>query len=192
MKASGRAKIKFPCDCISSTAACEEPWAEVAKRGMFKDGTKEEILNCLAKGPMTIAQLARRTRLAQPTVFRHIADLAGHRLVREVNPETKAYVFERYYTPAFLVVSRQDQALLKADEGTLARSFEAAFRRHLPSLQKKFLRSNAAAEGWTFNEFAQVILHAVQREARAALEGDGTLARKFPTGRLDFAFWGME
>ncbi len=192
MKSARSHRIKFPCDCISATNACEEPWARVAKDGMFKDGTKEDLLNILKDEPRTIAQLAKEMDLSQPTIFRHISDLARHRLVREVSPDKKGYEFERYYKPNFPIVSREDQALFAPELESMAEQLAHTLRTHLPRLKKRFTESAAAREGWAFDEMAQYLVHAAQRSARTQLEEEGSLARELHSNGLDFTFWGIE
>lgn len=192
MASSSNARLAFPCDCMSATPRCQEPWARVAKAGMFKGGTKEVLLNILSRQPKTIAQLARQTRFAQPTVFRHIRDLTKHHLVREVQPKSKGYTFERYYKQNFPVLTRPDRALLDEEIARLTHGIATEIRRHLPAMRKLFDSSHAAREGWTFEEIAQYAVHAAQRRARITLEKQGKLAAAFRSAGLDFAFWGTE
>ncbi len=192
MASSRYARLMFPCDCISATPRCQEPWARVAKAGMFKDGTKEVLLNLLSRRPKTIAQLARQTRLAQPTVFRHIRDLTTHHLVREVQPKSKGYTFERYYKQNFPVLTRADRALFEEEIARLTDGIAAQIRRHLPAMRKLFNSSHAVREGWSFEEIAQYAVHAAQRRARIGLEKQRKLAAQFRSAGLDFAFWGTK
>ncbi len=192
MKPPQYARLKFPCDCISSTTACEEPWARVAKEGMFKDGTREEILNRLHEKPRTIAQLAKATKLAQPTIFRHVNDLVKSGLLKEFDPDEKDYVVERYYRPNFPVVSQQDQDLFEADVSPLSNEIANLFAERLPDLKQKFARSESSNDGWSFEEFAHYLVHLIQRDARRLLEEKGLLATTLENSSRDFVFWAKE
>lgn len=184
--------MKFPCDCISSTPACEEPWARVAKEGMFKDGTREEILNLLHEKPRTIAQLAKSTKLAQPTIFRHVGDLVQCGLLKEFDPDERDYVVERYYKPNFPVVTQSDQQLFEKDVARLAEEVADLLSRSLPALREQFESSAASKEHWTFEEFAHYLIHRIQREARQQLEAKGVLATTVSDSKRDFVFWAKE
>jgi len=192
MKSPPESRMKFPCDCISCTPACEEPWARVAKEGMFKDGTKEEILNKIHRQPHTIAQLAKAMKLAQPTVFRHVSELLANGLVREFTPDRRDYVVERYYAPGFPVVTLRDQRRYKEEIGTLAAEMSAALQKRLSRMKTRFQESDASRAGLSFEEFAHFLVHRAQRDARRLLERNGDLARKPADKKPGFIFWGIE
>ncbi len=192
MKTSTEHRMKFPCDCISSTTACEEPWARVAKEGMFKDGTREEILNLLHEKPRTIAQIAKVLKLAQPTIFRHVGDLVKYGLLREFDPDERDYVVERYYKPNFPVISANDQRRYQRAVKSLSAEVAKSIAGALPDLQAQFPGSDAEKEGWTFEEFAQYLVHDVTREARKILEEKGLLASSVESAKRDFVFWARE
>ncbi|HEY0375629.1 MAG TPA: winged helix-turn-helix domain-containing protein [Pyrinomonadaceae bacterium] len=68
--------LRFPCECVSSRrGGYSEPWAAVAKHKLLPDGTKEEILNLVAREPKTISQLAEALGLSAPSVFAHVSDM---------------------------------------------------------------------------------------------------------------------
>lgn len=184
--------IKFPCDCISSTPACEEPWARVAKEGMFKDGTKEEIINRLHREPQTVAQLAKGTGLSQPTILRHVTELAEKGLLQEFDPDEKDYIVERYYKPSFPVVTKNDQELYNAEITALAGAIAGVIAQVSPELTKRYAGSHAESEGTPFAEFAHFIVHRAQREARMLLEERGILASRPSRPAPGFIFWGAE
>src|ERR1051326_2068396 len=76
--------LRFPCECVSSReGGYSDPWAAVTKRKLLPDGTKEEILNLLAREPKTISQLAEALRLSPPSVFAHVNDMIKRELLRE-------------------------------------------------------------------------------------------------------------
>ncbi len=192
MKTQENDRMKFPCDCISSTPACEEPWARVAKEGMFKDGTREEILNLLHEKPRTIAQLAKTTKLAQPTIFRHVSDLVKFGLLKEFDPDEKDYVVERYYKPNFPVITRDDQTLFQGQIAAISVEVADVLEKHLPGLERLFTQSAALTEGWTFKEFAHYLLHCIQRDLRAHLQTRDAIAKTPPGEGRGFIFWAQE
>ena len=181
--------LSFPCDCLSANPRCEESWVRVAKRGMFKDGTKEEILNGLQESPQTIAQYAKNHDLSQPTVHRHMSDLLRHGLIREAETPEKGYAVEKYYEPNFPVITREDQSLFEEGILALARELAQTISRFLPELEVTFNRSNAARKGWGFEEIAQYLVFTAQREARNKLERENILATELKNAGLDFMFW---
>ena len=184
--------LSFPCDCLSADPRCEESWVRVAKRGMFKDGTKEEILNGLQKSPQTIAQYAKNHNLSQPTVHRHLSDLLRHGLIREAETLEKGYAVEKYYEPNFPVIIKEDQALFEEGILALARELAETIIRFLPDLEMTFKRSSAARKGWAFDELAQCLVFKAQREARKKLERENILATELKNAGLDFMFWAAE
>ncbi len=192
MKTQERVRMKFPCDCISSTPSCEEPWARVAKEGMFKDGTREDILNLLNEKSRTIAQLAKATKLAQPTIFRHVSDLVNYGLLKEFDPDEKDYVVERYYKPNFPVISRDDQRLFQDQIAEISSEVSTIFEQHLPELERQFAGTSLSKDGWSFGEIAHYLLHCVQRDVRTRLEDKGIIAKTPPEGQRGFIFWAKE
>lgn len=185
-------QLKFPCDCISSTPTCDEPWARVAKEGMFKDGTKEVLLNKLHQTPQTIAQLSKTTGLAQPTVYRHVNELLQSGLIRRDEVADKSYVVERYYRLNFPVVAKEDSRKFSEEVEVLSANIQQLIRRQLPGLKEKYRDSKAAEEGWTFEEFAQYLVHLACRNARQQLEREGELADQLNSSNLDFLLWATE
>jgi DNA-binding transcriptional ArsR family regulator len=159
---------------------------------MFKDGTKEEILNELHRSPQTIAQYAKNHDLSQPTVHRHMSGLLRHGLIREAETSEKGYVAERYYQPNFPVITKDDQALFEESILALARELAGTITRSLPHLKEAFERSDATRKGWKFEEIAQYLVFTAQREARKKLEAENILATQLKSAGLDFLFWATE
>src|SRR5215216_7945780 len=59
--------LRFPCECVSARrGGYSDPWATITKNKLLLDGTKEEILNLLAREPKTISQLAEALNLSPP------------------------------------------------------------------------------------------------------------------------------
>ena len=80
----GSIGLRFPCECVSSgPGGYSDPWAEITKNKLLPNGTKEEILNLVAREPKTISQLAEALGLSSPSVHTHITDLMKSELLRE-------------------------------------------------------------------------------------------------------------
>src|SRR5437764_15430658 len=107
--------LRFPCECVSSRrGGYSDPWAEVTKRKLLPDGTKEEILNLVAREPKTISQLAEALSLASPSVYAHVNDMMKSDMLRESVEKEKRHPTERYYEPYFPVIRAEDCALVQA------------------------------------------------------------------------------
>src|ERR1044072_8175352 len=96
--------LRFPCECVSSRQGdYSDPWAAITKRKLLPDGTKEEILNLLAREPKTISQLAKELKLKPASVHAHVNDMVKSELLRESVEWEKKHPTERYYEPNFPV-----------------------------------------------------------------------------------------
>lgn len=167
--------LRFPCECVSSRSGYSEPWAAVAQRKLLPDGTKEAILNRVARQPKTIAHLAKELGLSQPSVHGHVGDLVASELLRESPQWKKQYPAERYYEPNFPVVPAEDRAGFEALCQPLAAEVADCFEKALGTLQQRFDETSLAERGWAFADIAQCLYAAVQRGARELLEARGTL-----------------
>src|SRR5215203_5000103 len=57
----------FACECVSARREnYSDPWATIAKNRLIVDGTKERIINLVARKPRTISQLAKELSIAAP------------------------------------------------------------------------------------------------------------------------------
>ena len=76
--------------------------------------TKKIIVIKLYKKPMTVTQLADDLGLSQPAVFEHIRTLLETGLVKETDipQEQRKYKIEKYYIPAFPMISKKDRELM--------------------------------------------------------------------------------
>lgn len=84
--------LRFPCECVSSSpGGYSDPWAEITRNKLLPNGTKEQILNVLAKGPKTITQIAEALGLSGPSIHTHISDLLRSELLREVVDSDKVH-----------------------------------------------------------------------------------------------------
>ena len=168
--------LQFACECVSGRpGGYSDPWAEIAKNRLLPDGTKEEILNHVAREPKTISQLAEALELSSPSVHTHINDMMKSELLRESEEWEKRYPTERYYEPNFPVVRAGEQSEFEKLCDEMAAQVASLFARRQPQLRRAFARTDLAARGWDFADVAQYLYARVQREARSLLEGRGTL-----------------
>src|SRR5829696_10538897 len=101
----GSEGLRFPCECVSSASGgYSEPWAGIAKNRLLMNGTKEQILNLVAREPRTISQLAKELKIAPPSVHTHINEMLASELLRDSEEWEKLHPKERYYEPNFPVV----------------------------------------------------------------------------------------
>ena len=186
--------LMFPCECVSSrVGGYSEPWAGVAKNRLLPDGTKEEILNLVAREPRTISQLAETLGLSAPSVHTHVSDMLQSELLREAVEWEKSHPAERYYETNFPVIREAEAAELCALCQTLAAKVAELFRRHRRQLEHAFRETPLADRGWEFAELAQFIYASVQRGARELLEQDGTLSPpKAHRNGVAWVFWAEE
>src|SRR5678816_4534398 len=97
---NGLRRLRFPCECVSSgPGGYSDPWSEITRNKLLPDGTKEEILNLVAREPKTISQLAEALTLSAPSVHTHINDMMKSQLLRESEAWEKKHPTERYYEP---------------------------------------------------------------------------------------------
>src|ERR671921_1242398 len=97
--------LRFPCECVSARrGGYSEPWAAVARNKLLPNGTKEEILNLVAREPRTISQVAEALGLSAPSVHAHVGDMMRSELLREAVEWEKTHPAERYYEPNFPVI----------------------------------------------------------------------------------------
>ena len=87
-----------------------DPWAAVAQKKLLLDGTKEEILNVVARKPKTVAQMAKELGLSSPTILTHVRALMESELLRESEEMERRYPAERFYEPNFPIVSAEEHA----------------------------------------------------------------------------------
>lgn len=183
--------LRFPCECVSSRpGGYSDPWAAIAKNKLLPDGTKEEILNLVAREPRTISQLAGALGLSAPSVHAHVGDMLRSELLREAAEWEKTHPSERYYEPNFPVIreAEADELCRLCDD--LAAKFAALFRRHQRQMERAYAESPLAERGWDFADVAQYVFAGVQRGARELLERDGTLAPpKTRANGVGWVFW---
>jgi DNA-binding transcriptional ArsR family regulator len=178
---------------VSSRNGRSDPWAAVAKHRLLPDGTKEEILNLVAREPKTISQTAEALGLSAPSVYAHVSDMLKSELLREAVEWEKTHPAERYYEPNFPLLREEEAEELCGLCGELAAKVAALFRRHRRQLEKAFGATSLPERGWDFAEVAQFVYAKVQRGARELLEEDGTLAPpKTHRNGVEWVFWAEE
>ena len=194
MTVSKRKSLRFPCECVSnSPGGYSDPWAEVTKRKLFPNGTKEQIVTLLAEEPKTISQLAQALNLSPPSVFTHVSDMLKSELLRESEEFEKRYPTERYYEPNFPVFKAEDceEFLTVCDE--MSAQLASLFESQRARMEEAFNRTNLPNHGWKFSDITQCVYANMYRTARTLLEQRGLLAsrRKHANG-AEWIFWAEE
>lgn len=190
----GYTGLRFPCECVSASDECySDPWAEIAKRKLLPNGTKEEILNLVADEPKTISQLAEALDLSAPSVHTHISDLIRSELLRESVEWEKKYPAERYYEPNFPVFKAGDCAEFMSLCEEMAEQIAAVFIKKRSKLERAFSGTDIAEHGWDFEDVTQCLFANTQRHARALLEQRGLLKpREQHANGAAWIFWAQE
>lgn len=186
--------LRFPCECVSSrTGGYSEPWAAIARHKLLPDGTKEEILNVLARGPNTITQIAEALGLSAPSVHTHISDMLRSELLREAVQWQKIHPAERYYEPNFPVIRQETAVELCELCDQLGAQVATMIKKNRQKLEKAFRATGLPEKGWSFSEIAQFVFASVQRSARRRLEDEGILRRAKPhQNGVEWVFWAEE
>jgi DNA-binding transcriptional ArsR family regulator len=157
------------------------------------NGTKEEILNILARGPNTITQIAEELGLSAPSIHTHVTDMVRSELLREAVEWEKAHPAERYYEPNFPVIKDDESEELCKLCDTLGDAVAKLFRTHRGKLEKAYRDTPLPDRGWQFANIAQFVFASVQRHARAQLEKEGMLAPAKPhRNGVAWIFWAEE
>jgi len=185
--------LEFACECVSSRAGYSDPWAGVAQNGLLPAGAKEQIINLIAREPMTVAQIAVKLGLSQPSVHAHISEMLESELICEDTDATKQYPAERYYKPAFPVISADDAKIFDAEVSALAGEIARSFESSLKKIEKQFRRTELSSAGWKPKDIAQYLFAKVQRQAREKLEANGMLDEPTAHGNgASWLFWAEE
>jgi len=188
-----REGLRFPCECVSARGGYSDPWAAVAKNKLLPDGTKEEILNLVAREPKTISQLAAALKLSPPSVFAHVNDMMKSELLRESEEWEKKYPTERYYEPNFPVFRAEECAEFEQLCQEMAEQVAALFEKKRPQMERAFARTSFASRGWELSDATQCLYANMQRTARALLEQRGLLRpRQKHRNGAEWVFWAEE
>ena len=186
--------LMFPCECVSAREeAYSDPWANVAKKKLLPNGTKEEIINLVAQEPRTISQLAKELKIAPPSVYAHINEMMNSELIRESKAWEKLHPKERYYEPNFPVVWAEDRKEFQEICQKMSEHFAETFEQARPQFEEAFAKTNLGEQGWEFADLGQYFYACIQRSARKMLEKRGTLqpAEKHKNG-VEWVFWAEE
>ena len=195
MPASNNLKsLCFPCECVSGgPGGYSDPWAEITRNKLLPNGTKEEILNLVAREPKTISQLAESLGLSAPSVHTHINDMMKSELLRESEEWEKKHPTERYYEPNFPVFKSEECDEFRELCNEMAQQVVSLFEKRRSKMEAAFARTPLADQGWEFSDITQCLYANMQRGARAILEERGMLPsrRKHKNG-ASWIFWAQE
>lgn len=186
--------LRFPCECVSSRpGGYSDPWAEITRNKLLPNGTKEEILNLVAREPKTISQLAEALHLSPPSVHTHINDMIKSELLRESEEWEKKYPTERYYEPNFPIFKAEECvefiALCEEMSGELVNLFE----RKRQQMERAFRKTTLSQQGWELSDVSQCLYANMYRGARTSLEERGLLSRrKKHSNGAQWIFWAEE
>ena len=186
--------LRFPCECVSAgPGGYSDPWADVTKKKLLPNGTKEEILNLVAREPRTISQLAEALNLSAPSVHTHINDMMKSELLRESVEWEKKYPAERYYEPNFPVFKAEECEEFRALCEEMAEQVVAVFEKRRSKIERAFSKTRLKDQGWEISDIAQCLYANMQRGARTQLEQRGLLAppEKHKNG-AQWIFWAEE
>src|SRR5437899_1732903 len=191
---SGYKGLRFPCECVSSRpGGYSDPWAEITKNKLLPNGTKEEILNILAREPSTITQIAEVLGLSAPSVHTHVRDMLGSELLREAVEWEKTHPAERYYEPNFPVFKAEECAEFSALCEEMSKDLLMIFEKKREKMERAFRRTGLAKQGWELADVTQCLFTNMYRGARTLLEQRGLLApREKHANGAKWIFWAEE
>jgi DNA-binding transcriptional ArsR family regulator len=186
--------LRFPCECVSADVTeYSDPWADIAKRKLLPNGTKEEILNLVARGPKTISQLAQALNLSAPSIYTHINDMLNSELLRESEEWEKKYPTERYYEPNFPVFRAAECAEFSALCEEMAQLVVTLFERKRAKMERAFAKTDLSEQGWELTDVTQCLYANMQRRARTELEKRGLMVpRQKHANGAKWIFWAEE
>jgi DNA-binding transcriptional ArsR family regulator len=149
----------------------------ISQQRKLNDGTKERILNAIYRQPRTITQLGELLGISAPAVHRHISDMLGDELIREVVPPAaeRSRGSERYYRPNFPVLLAADRTALQPVLEDLAADIAAVFQQRQEALAQAVADTSLPARGEPVELLLHYLYATATRLARARLEADGDL-----------------
>lgn len=191
MTSGANKPLRFPCECVSGlSGGYTDPWAEIAKRKLLPNGTKEQILNLVAREPKTISQLAQALELSVPSVHTHVNDLVKSELLRESAEFEKKHPTERYYEPNFPVFRAEECEEFQELCSEMSQQLVALFERRRAKMEQAFRRTSLADQGWELSDLTQCLYANMYRSARASLEERGLLKpREKHENGAEWLFW---
>ena len=194
MAAGGSKGLRFPCECVSGLAGgYTDPWAEIAKRRLMPNGTKEQIITLLAEEPKTVSQLAQALDLSAPSVHTHVNEMMQSELLRESEEFEKRHPSERYYEPNFPVFKADDCAEFRSLCDEMAQQLVALFERRRSKMERAFRNTALPDQGWKLTDVTQCLYANMYRTARTLLEERGLLGAPLKHGNgAEWIFWAEE
>jgi AraC-like DNA-binding protein len=194
MTGGGRTGLRFPCECVSGLpGGYTDPWAEVTKRKLLPNGTKEQIITLVANEPKTLSQLAQALNLSPPSVHTHINDMLKSELLRESEQYEKRHPTERYYEPNFPVFKVEECAEFHSLCEEMAEQLAGLFERRQAKMEKAFRKTSLPDHGWELTDITHCLYANMYRGARTLLEQRGLLApREKHANGAEWIFWAEE
>lgn len=186
--------LRFPCECVSnSPGGYSDPWADITKRKLLPNGTKEQIVTLVAREPKTISQLAQALNLSPPSVHTHVNDMLNSELLRESVEFEKKHPTERYYEPNFPVFKAEECAEFRTLCEEMAEQLATLFERQKAKMEQAFAKTSLRDQGWDLSDVTQCLYANMYRGARAMLEERGLLApRAKHANGAEWIFWAEE
>lgn len=186
--------LRFPCECVSnSPGGYTDPWADITKKKLLPNGTKEQILTLLANEPKTLSQLAQALNLSAPSVHTHINDMLKSELLRESAEFEKKHPSERYYEPNFPIFRAEECAQFRTLCEEMAEQLATLFERRRAKMERAFQNTSLPEHGWKLSDVTQCLYANMYRGARTLLEERGLLApRAKHANGAEWIFWAEE
>jgi DNA-binding transcriptional ArsR family regulator len=194
MTVGNKKGLRFPCECVSALpGGYTDPWAEVTKRKLLPNGTKEQIITLVANEPRTLTQLAQALSLSAPSVHTHINDMLKSELLRESEEYEKKHPTERYYEPNFPVFKVEECAEFQTLCDEMAQQLASVFARQQAKIEKAFRKTSLPDQGWELSDITHCLYANMYRSARTLLEQQGLLAqREKHANGAEWIFWAEE
>jgi DNA-binding transcriptional ArsR family regulator len=179
--------LRFPCECVSnSPGGYSDPWADITKRKLLPNGTKEQILTLLADEPKTLSQLAQVLNLSAPSVHTHISDMLKSELLRESEEF-------RYYEPNFPIFKAEECAEFRTLCEEMAEQLATLFEQRRAKMERAFKNTSLPEHGWKLSDVTQCLYANMYRRARTSLEERGLLAPRVKHANgAEWIFWAEE
>jgi predicted transcriptional regulator len=167
-----------------------DPWSPISQNRLFRDGTKEDILNLIATEPKTISQLAKALNLSPPSIHTQVNELLASELIRDSAEWEKLHPKERYYEPNFPVVNAAECAEMEKICGEISDAIADMIEMARPEFDAAFAKTPLPARGWTMDDLSQCLFARIQRTARRKLEERGAIkpAQAHRNG-VAWSFW---
>ena len=185
--------LRFPCECVSVHSGYSDPWAALAQKRLLNDGTKERVLNSVARQPKTIARLAKALGLSQPAIHGHVSDMVKSELLRESVAFEKKHPAENYYEPNFPVIKAEDRMAFDKACREMAEQMAEIFAAKRPELERTLQATTLTSQGWKFSDVAHFFYTCAYRGARELLEQRGVVppCERHRDG-AEWVFWAEE